>query len=41
VLLTHVDGAAGAENGVAVVERIQDASDEEIFGFIDSELGSK
>jgi acyl transferase domain-containing protein/NADPH:quinone reductase-like Zn-dependent oxidoreductase len=43
-LLARLDGAHGANDGqqeaAAVAERIQTASDEEIFGFIDRELGS-
>jgi acyl transferase domain-containing protein/NADPH:quinone reductase-like Zn-dependent oxidoreductase/short-subunit dehydrogenase/acyl carrier protein len=41
VLLAQIDGAGRSQEGVVASERIQDASDEEIFGFIDSELGSK
>ncbi len=43
-LLARIDGAQGSGDGrqeaVAVAERIQTASDEEVFGFIDRELGS-
>jgi acyl carrier protein len=40
-LLAQVDDAGRPQNGAVVAEQIQVASDEEIFGFIDSELGAR
>ncbi len=40
VLLGRLAGNGEVEQGAAVAEQIQVASDEEIFGFIDNELGS-
>ncbi len=40
-LLANIDGIVRPQDGIVVAEQIQDASDEEIFEFIDSELGSK
>ncbi|HWX88423.1 MAG TPA: type I polyketide synthase [Solirubrobacteraceae bacterium] len=37
-LLAQIEHDGGADNGVLVAEHIQQASDEEIFGFIDAEL---
>jgi acyl transferase domain-containing protein/D-arabinose 1-dehydrogenase-like Zn-dependent alcohol dehydrogenase/acyl carrier protein len=39
-LLASLDGAPSSDGRVAVAEQLESASDEEIFGFIDSELGS-
>jgi acyl transferase domain-containing protein/NADP-dependent 3-hydroxy acid dehydrogenase YdfG/acyl carrier protein len=39
-LLAGLDSAQRAERGLAVAEKIQSASDDEIFEFIDGELGS-
>jgi acyl transferase domain-containing protein/D-arabinose 1-dehydrogenase-like Zn-dependent alcohol dehydrogenase/acyl carrier protein len=39
-LLASLSAAGAAEAGVAVAQQIEDASDDEIFGFIDRELGS-
>jgi acyl transferase domain-containing protein len=38
-LLVRVESDGSSQHGVVVAEQIQEASDEEIFGFIDSELG--
>ena len=40
VLVGRLSGNGEAEHGAVVAEQIQVASDEEIFGFIDNELGS-
>jgi len=39
-LLTRLSGAAREAEGATVAERLADASDDEIFGFIDKELGA-
>jgi acyl transferase domain-containing protein len=39
-LLASLGGAPRSQDGLAVAEQIESASDEEIFGFIDQELGS-
>ncbi|MGC2374229.1 MAG: SDR family NAD(P)-dependent oxidoreductase [Solirubrobacteraceae bacterium] len=39
-LLAKLTESSASQDGVAVAQKIQEASDEEIFGFIDQELGS-
>ncbi len=39
-LLTRLSGAAREAEGATVAERLADASDDEIFGFIDEQLGT-
>ena len=39
-LLARLGGTPQAQDGVTVAERLADASDDEIFGFIDEQLGT-
>ncbi len=39
-LLARLSGTPQAQDGVTVAERLADASDDEIFGFIDEQLGT-